>query len=441
MAFWNRRRSIDAMLAHSHEGPRLKATLSWPHLLALGVGAIVGTGILTLIGVGAGLVLGGRLYRGATGSAGEIGHVTLDERAGLCRCGNRGCLETFVSSAAVLGLVHSSGRPLETVPDVVDAALAGDPGCTRVVADSGGLIGGAVAQLCNLLNPQLVVVGGDLARAGDLLLDPLREIVRSGKVPAQLLLELGVLLDLRLQLLHRGPVAAGALVTALLVDRLGRKKLLLIAAGIVAVAGGGDPVALRTRIEQAAAGAAQGLIALGFGFGGDEVREGFGLGEIEAAGFEGAAGEFAGFRRVGAKLGKGLLDACDDRGAAVAVEFGAVFAGEAAGAGEGEDEGAVEKLAVGGAVEVAKPGFARGRQAGAGQLADDFEALWPGQADDGDAAGRRAGGEGEDGARHPLRLAAAGGGRKHRRGSDFYPCGSRWRGECVKNLICRTTRP
>ena len=128
-------------------------------------------------GVGAGLVLGGRLYRGATGSAGEIGHVTLDERAGLCRCGNRGCLETFVSSAAVLGLVHSSGRPLETVADLVDAALAGDPGCARVVADSGDLIGGAVAQLCNLLNPQLVVVGGDLALAGDLLLDPLRRTV------------------------------------------------------------------------------------------------------------------------------------------------------------------------------------------------------------------------------------------------------------------------
>ena len=73
--------------------------------------------------------------------------------------------------------MHSSGRPLETVPDVVDAALAGDPGCTRVVADSGGLIGGAVAQLCNLLNPQLVVVGGDLARAGDLLLEPLRRAV------------------------------------------------------------------------------------------------------------------------------------------------------------------------------------------------------------------------------------------------------------------------
>ena len=59
----------------------------------------------------------------------------------------------------------------------MDAALAGDPGCTRVVADSGGLIGGAVAQLCNLLNPQLVVVGGDLARAGDLLLEPLRRAV------------------------------------------------------------------------------------------------------------------------------------------------------------------------------------------------------------------------------------------------------------------------
>ena len=64
MAFWNRRRSIDVMMA-PHDGPRLKPTLSWPHLLALGVGAIVGTGILTLIGVGAGLLVGaGRVLQG-----------------------------------------------------------------------------------------------------------------------------------------------------------------------------------------------------------------------------------------------------------------------------------------------------------------------------------------------------------------------------------------
>ena len=134
-------------------------------------------------GVGAGLVLGGRLYRGSTGAAGEIGHVTLDERAGLCRCGNRGCLETFVSASAVLGLVSSAGQHPRSMREVVDAALTQDPGCTRVVADTGRLLGAAVAQLCNLLNPELVVVGGELARAGDLLLDPLGEAVRRHALP------------------------------------------------------------------------------------------------------------------------------------------------------------------------------------------------------------------------------------------------------------------
>ena len=128
-------------------------------------------------GVGAGLILGGSLYRGATGSAGEIGHITFDERAGLCRCGNRGCLETFVSSAAVLDLVRPSGEPVHTVADVVEAALAGSPGCARVVSDTGQALGVAVAQLCNLLNPELVVLGGDLSRAGELLLEPLRAAV------------------------------------------------------------------------------------------------------------------------------------------------------------------------------------------------------------------------------------------------------------------------
>ena len=147
-------------------------------------------------GVGAGLVLGGRLYRGASGAAGEIGHITLDERAGLCRCGNRGCLETFVSSSAVLELVRPSGRQPRSVRDVVDAALAGDPGCSRVVADTGRLLGGAVAQLCNLLNPELVVLGGDLSRAGGLLLDPLNESVRryalhGGTQPRTVASELG----------------------------------------------------------------------------------------------------------------------------------------------------------------------------------------------------------------------------------------------------------
>ncbi len=147
------------------------------HALGAGRGARDMAYLKVSHGVGAGLVLGGTLYRGATGAAGEIGHITLDERAGLCRCGNRGCLETFVSSAAVLELVRPSGQPVESVSDVVDAALAGDPGCSRVVSDTGRVIGVVVAQLCNLLNPELVVLGGDLARAGELLLEPLRTAV------------------------------------------------------------------------------------------------------------------------------------------------------------------------------------------------------------------------------------------------------------------------
>lgn len=128
-------------------------------------------------GVGAGLILNGRLFRGATGSAGELGHMTLDEQGAVCRCGNRGCLETFISSEAVLGLLGTTRGPDFTVADLVDAALAGDVGCARVIGDTGRTLGTTVANLCNIINPELVVVGGELARANDLLLGPIREIV------------------------------------------------------------------------------------------------------------------------------------------------------------------------------------------------------------------------------------------------------------------------
>ncbi|RKQ35167.1 ROK family transcriptional regulator [Kocuria tytonis] len=147
------------------------------HALGAGRGVADMAYLKVAHGVGAGLILGGRLYRGASGSAGEIGHITLDEGAGLCRCGNRGCLETFVCAPAVLDLVRTSGQHAGTVADVVATALQGDPGCRRVVADTGRVLGSAVAQLCNLLNPELVVLGGELGQAGDLVLDPMMEAV------------------------------------------------------------------------------------------------------------------------------------------------------------------------------------------------------------------------------------------------------------------------
>ncbi|MFC4496420.1 ROK family protein [Streptomyces ovatisporus] len=135
-------------------------------------------------GVGAGLVISGQIYRGPGGTAGEIGHITLDESGPVCRCGNRGCLETFTAARYVLPLLHSSHGTDLTMARVVELARDGDPGCRRVVADIGRHIGSGVANLCNLLNPSRVVLGGDLAEAGDLVLGPVRDSVARYAIPS-----------------------------------------------------------------------------------------------------------------------------------------------------------------------------------------------------------------------------------------------------------------
>nr|WP_155073936.1 ROK family transcriptional regulator [Streptomyces taklimakanensis] len=135
-------------------------------------------------GVGAGLVIDGRIYRGPGGTAGEIGHITLDESGPVCRCGNRGCLETFAAARYVLPLLHSSHGPDLTMTEVVRLARAGDLGCRRVVTDVGRHVGSGVANLCNLLNPSRIVLGGDLAEAGELALDPIRDSVSRYAIPS-----------------------------------------------------------------------------------------------------------------------------------------------------------------------------------------------------------------------------------------------------------------
>ncbi|WP_405858571.1 ROK family transcriptional regulator [Streptomyces sp. NBC_00090] len=135
-------------------------------------------------GVGAGLVIDGRVYRGPGGTAGEIGHITLDESGPVCRCGNRGCLETFTAARYVLPLLMPSHGPDLTMERVVQLARAGDPGCRRVIADVGRHIGSGIANLCNLLNPSRVVLGGDLAEAGELVLAPIRDSVSRYAIPS-----------------------------------------------------------------------------------------------------------------------------------------------------------------------------------------------------------------------------------------------------------------
>ena len=131
-------------------------------------------------GIGAGLIVRGRPYGGSGGTAGEIGHTIIDPGGPVCRCGNRGCLETLAGSDAILASLPD-GAPA-TLPALVDAALSGDDAGAAAIARAGTRIGTAVATLCNLLNPQRVVVGGDLAAAGEILLDPLAAALRRGAV-------------------------------------------------------------------------------------------------------------------------------------------------------------------------------------------------------------------------------------------------------------------
>jgi glucokinase-like ROK family protein len=134
-------------------------------------------------GIGAGLILNGRLYRGSAGLAGELGHVLVDPDGIVCRCGNRGCLETVAATGALVDLLRRSHGEDLTTEAMLEAARGGDLGCRRVIHDAGRALGQVVATLLNVLNPELLVVGGDLAGAGDLLLDGVRESVGRAALP------------------------------------------------------------------------------------------------------------------------------------------------------------------------------------------------------------------------------------------------------------------
>jgi predicted NBD/HSP70 family sugar kinase/biotin operon repressor len=135
-------------------------------------------------GIGAGLIIDGLPFRGARGTAGEIGHVVVDEDGPVCRCGNRGCLETLAAGPALVRLLRDSrGEEIGTVAERIARARQGDAGARRVIADAGRYVGLMLGALCNLFNPEMVVVGGDLSAAGELLLSPLRESVERHALP------------------------------------------------------------------------------------------------------------------------------------------------------------------------------------------------------------------------------------------------------------------
>lgn len=130
-------------------------------------------------GIGGGLVLGGRLHLGVEDRAGEVGHHTVVADGPLCGCGNRGCLETLAGARAI---AQAAGQ--RSFDDVVASARSGDERAREAFRGAATYIGIAIANLTIFITPQRIVLGGGVAEAGDVLLDPLRAEVerRAGRV-------------------------------------------------------------------------------------------------------------------------------------------------------------------------------------------------------------------------------------------------------------------
>ncbi len=135
-------------------------------------------------GIGAGIISGGALQRGAQGTAGDLGHVFVARGAEVtCRCGNQGCLEAIAAIPALATVVREAGVEVADDHDVVALVRAGNPVAVQAVRQSGRDLGEVLAALVNLVNPSVIVIGGSLAVAGESLIAGIREIVYQRSLP------------------------------------------------------------------------------------------------------------------------------------------------------------------------------------------------------------------------------------------------------------------
>jgi predicted NBD/HSP70 family sugar kinase/biotin operon repressor len=133
--------------------------------------------LMIAAGIGAGIIVGGQMLHGAGGTAGELGHVLVDDNGPICRCGNRGCLETLVAGPAIVDLLKRTHGPDLTLDGVMALVHADEPGALRAIEDAGRAVGRVLAGLVNVLNPEAIVVGGELSAAGEALLGPIRTAI------------------------------------------------------------------------------------------------------------------------------------------------------------------------------------------------------------------------------------------------------------------------
>lgn len=168
----------------------------------LNYGAGVGCQNLVCItvgtGIGSGLVINGKLVRGASNAAGELGHIKLNMEGGpLCGCGDRGCLEAYASGPSIVAMAEEyikggkSTRYRELAnPDITPyivsvAAQEGDPVAKQIFRIMGEYIGMGLTSVVNLLNPEKIIIGGGVAEAGDILLEPIRQTIQKRAMTIQ----------------------------------------------------------------------------------------------------------------------------------------------------------------------------------------------------------------------------------------------------------------
>lgn len=163
------------------------------HTFGAGRGTLHMLYITMSTGIGGGIIAGGELYRGATGSAGELGHVTLDMNGPLCGCGARGCLEAMASGTVIArrgeAIVRAGESPLLadwrereghiTAEMMKRAAEAGDEASRRVFSETGRYLGVALAAFVDVFNPELILIGGGVARAAEFFLPEARDTMRA----------------------------------------------------------------------------------------------------------------------------------------------------------------------------------------------------------------------------------------------------------------------
>ncbi|MEV6037239.1 ROK family transcriptional regulator [Nonomuraea sp. NPDC052116] len=159
--------NIMALGEHWAAGPEID------HLIFIKIGT----------GIGCGIISGGRLHRGAQGAAGDVGHIRVPASEAPCRCGNTGCLEAVAGGASMAAQLRAAGVDAHGSRDVVALMRAGDLRATRLVRQAGREVGAVMASIVNFFNPSLIVIGGDVAEAGEQVLAGVRETIYSRSLP------------------------------------------------------------------------------------------------------------------------------------------------------------------------------------------------------------------------------------------------------------------